>query len=291
MGPGMIKYTSHTLLLLMIGAACLACEEPGVIAPLPSPIAPDNDKIISSSLTVDPAAEKPQDRPVAVVGLEGAVVEAGQVEITNARTGAVANYDTTDAGSFSAVALGQPGDELELIYVDLDGGRSESTRVTIGVILPQRDDALQGAGEPPEGPPDFSAIPGDENETDVGAGGGTPCPEGETDCDGYEEGNGETDPNTPSAGTDGDDAGKTTLAATTSLENGELRIMAGPGFTAPGSIVVFANHTSGAAHATTADSAGGLTIIFPAEVGDEIHMIGQNPTTGETNAFVQFIVQ
>ncbi len=227
--------------------------EPGVIAPLPSPEQPDDDRIITSSLTASEDTET--DTLVAVVGFDGAVSGSQTVELTNRRTGKVLTARTTEAGGFSAAAYGRSLDTLELRAVADDGRKSEAVEL---VVTAYAAPEITAQGEPTAGPP---MAPGFQEDADNAGGGAV------------------------------DDTKSQRLDVIWQYANGVLSIDASPGFTSPGDIVILANNATGGVVAVAADGTGAAYLELEAEVGDEMLLFNQDAgNPGLTSPAVRFFV-
>lgn len=226
--------------------------DPAVIAPLPSPVRPDEDRITTSSLGL--TTDTSTDSLVAVVGLPGAVSEAGDVRVTNERTGVENVFLATEVGTFSATVYGRAGDELTLVYIDADSRESEPLELTINEYPDEKDEPTNGGvtGEPASPP----MVPGSGFEFGDSDGGGQ-CTE--PDCETPE-------PNAP------DDR----LAVIWSFDGTELHVEGGEGFTTPNANVVVSNHSTGMVAVVNATDKGAARIDIPASVGDQIIMFAQS---------------
>lgn len=108
-------------------ALCAACAETD---PLPSPAAPREDSVFVSSasaLTSDASS-------VAVVGLPGAVEDAGKVRIAHFRAGAKLaelSLAVSEEGSFAQTLQAAADDLLEVFYEAADGRTSVPLRLVV----------------------------------------------------------------------------------------------------------------------------------------------------------------
>ncbi len=226
--------------------------DPNVIAPLPSPEQPDDDRIITSSLTA--VSDTSSDFLVAVVGFEGAVGKAATVELTNPRTGKVVEVLATASGGFSAAPYGRADDVIEVRQVDAQGARSEPLTLRVAAYEPPKAEATAGAEA---GPPSAPAFQDDSREPD--ASGGT-------------------------------EAAKR-LDVIWQYSDGVLRIDAAPGFTTPGDIVILADNDTGVVVAASADDVGAARLEVNAEVGDEMLLFNQDAgNSALTSPAVRFFV-
>lgn len=276
-----------TLLVALMVASC----DPTAIAPLPSPVQPDDDRIVMSSLTVDEG--EPTERLVAVVGFDGAVTGLGDVEFTNTRSGATMTIPSTEVGAFTTAIFALPGDTFDVRFSTEEGLRSDATQLQVAIIMPADGDRANipaggSAGEPADSEDDARPEPPKVIWDNNFAAGGD-CEDGsEEDCPGEQPGTSGTgsEAQPPS---DPDSDGKAQLAVEWWLADGELHITAEAGFTSPNAIVVAANQTTGGVHTTAADSVGGVDLSFPAQAGDQVLMFTQNPgdasLTSEAIAF------
>lgn len=297
----------NNLLLLVpaIGAMAILSCDPSVIAPLPSPIEPDEDRIVTSSLpmAVESGGE-PVERLVAIIGFDGAVEGLGKVRFTKVRTRAEVSYPSSDAGSFTASVVALPGDELDVVYENEDGRESDPIRIVVDQFaLPEgregtkqtanvdpdtgfatmpceRDEQGECVAEPESPPPSVGTDAGDPTDAEPGTDGdnatGSATNEGEDGGDDDGDSDGVHDELDELSG------GAVELQAAGYYSSGEYTFMAPAGFVAADSLMIFANQSSGAVHTTTADSTGGFTITFEAEQGDWILMFAENPATGAT---------
>ena len=162
----------------------MSCD-PQNIAPLPSPAEPDGTRVLLSSLTAGDPSTPDVNRLISVVGTPGAVGDVGTVEITNTRTGVLAVASATPAGTFAGKSYGQPGDTLELVYIDDSGYRSAVTSLDVLAYV------LSQPTEPNANTPRETAQPlppGEDFEVGGGTDSATNCSEEDAPC-ATEEGN------------------------------------------------------------------------------------------------------
>ena len=258
-----IRLMTLTLLLSLV----LGCE-PSSIRPIPSPLDPPppiETSIIVSSLTA--AEESPSEELVALVGIDGAVIGAGEIRITNTRKSGSVLYEATDEGAFVATVLALAGDELAISYIDKEGSESEPLALLIQTY------------ESPLTKGDDQVDPG----TDEAAFAGT-------------EANDSNEPPTSPAGGSSDlngdgDAEAQVVQLTLIYIDGTVRLVGGSNFIGANDVLILANETSGGVHSTTADSYGAIDVSFPAEIGDLIVLFSTNPLNSNlTSPAVKFIV-
>jgi hypothetical protein len=90
--------------------------------PLPSPVAPDETLVITSSLTL---ASNTNDGEVAVLGLDGAATPDGKIRVRNMRTETTSDTPTSPHGAFAVVVTARLGDVLQIAFVDDEGNESD----------------------------------------------------------------------------------------------------------------------------------------------------------------------
>ncbi len=299
------KKIQNPLLTLMALSTCigLGCD-PNVIAPIPSPIAPDEDKIVTSSLML----EVENEQPVAVVGFDGAVEGTGVVKLFNRRNGIESLVPTTRDGSFATAVSALPRDVFEVSYVDGDRV-SEPVEITIEALdannkrVSEYEPLVDEVENPPEG---TSSNPdGEKNEdrddhappVNVGGGGtagAVDCEAGEEeadpcDGDGADEPATEPDP-APDTPTDEQNnfSGNSAPTILTGFKDGLFRLEGTAGSTWPGANLIFANQTTGDAVQVTANEYGAFVVEIEAELGDEIMFFSQNPENPTVTGPAQF---
>ncbi len=308
----MTTHITRILTLLMASALVMAsCEPPGAIAPLPSPLEPDDDKIITSSLMRASDSEAAEEKLVAVVGFDGAVEGEGMVRLVNLRNRVVDEYDSTISGSFSAAVLALPDDSYDVVYITADGRESKPVRLTVAAIeqadrdsdtLVEVDDPQVPAGGGGDDNPDEQPNTGEAGGRDSSENQGTPPPlpaftNMDSDDDEHEpvtEPPADPDDAPPPEEGDGTKTDQETtagagVAIATSVQNGVFHFQASAGFTWANAIVIFTNHTRGTAHSTIANESGAINISFGADEGDIIIVFTQHPEnediTGEALTF------
>ena len=281
-----------TRISLVASAIALMACEPGTIAPLPTPVAPPDDAQIltsSSPLTVESDADAPR---VAIIGLAGAVAGAGEVQLTNRRSGAKSNAATADLGTFVTQVFAYAKDEVEVVYIDGHGTESEPTVLVVGEYPQAEDSETTGGaigleGEPAQsyaGPKRISAASTRDDAVEPDA--PTPC-EGE-DCQGTSD---PTDENPPASGGGDGDNGKANevkpLKAVPTGNPGEYELA---GYTSPLDIVILANETSGAIYSASAAADGAFSVVFPAVAGDRLVLFAQSANDGTLTSPAQELV-
>lgn len=270
------------LALMLVMASISSCD-PNAIAPLPTPVSPDNDRIITSSLTAGEATEdttEPQavpERLVAIVGLPGAVAGDGEVLLVNQRTGLESRVPATGLGTFSAALFAVPSDIYALRYVSPDGAESDAIEVGVTQFDPGSVTQLpsgSGAGfqSDESGSKDGDGTMGDN--TDDPDASPPPAP-GTSECETppcEDDASNATD-QPPVDATGG--AERQTLALIWSIEDGALRLQAQPGTLAANSNVIISNSVTGAVQLEAADANGGLNVTVQATPGDVLLIFTQ----------------
>jgi hypothetical protein len=247
----MKRQVTHFLLLLISAASLTACE-PDAIAPLPSPVAPDDTRIFTSSLTIEGTSSEPE--LIAVVGMNECVAGSGDLRIVHTETDTEHLVATTDTGSFSTTLKARPGDSLTLQYINSDGVESEAVTIAVPSYEPtQRSTSRRNTGEPDESnpaPPSPPKVYEDAQENCVGSNcvGGTDNPETDTD----------------------------TLNIDMWVENGVLYLSGDAGFATADSRIILTNLATGQVAEGQADSEGALDIHIPAKQGDKVALFSHH---------------
>jgi hypothetical protein len=229
---------------LLIIPFCLAGCEPGTAAPLPSPLTPDDTRLVVSSLTDkdDTAAES----PVAVVGLSGAVDGEGTVRVTNTRTEVHDVVNSTSQGTFVSSIQALAGDTLSLVFI-VD--ESESTPVTLEIS--SYTPPSKGVGVPdPEAPPD-PRMGGQSSES--------PKQPTANDTDG-----------------DADTSAMATAEHFNTDDEGAYTFKSADDFIQPGHILFIVNLNKGTTVTATANESGAVEIVIVADSGDELLLFSQS---------------
>jgi hypothetical protein len=301
--PRDLKMQKPLFYLLAAGLAALGCDL-SVIAPLPSPHQPDEEKIVTSSLMLEASDAAPTERLVAVVGFDGAVEGTGTVRFVNRRTAAEATFNAAQGGTFAASLFAIPGDEFDVVYVTEDDRVSEATvlsvraldvnnkRVSAGEPLvdidvdgdgdydgqaaePTSDNSTTAENDDEISAPPLDTAGGFQGSTDPECAGDNPP----ADCpDRPSSGGGTEDPATPES---------SALQVISSYADGVFHLQGMPGFTSANAVLIFANQNSGGVASTMADDNGAFQISFAADQGDQILLFTQNPVTPEVTGEAQ----